>query len=528
MGWNQATRGVSIIGAGLLLLTLSHEAGPGIAAESDGDDRTAELSSPISAGEGRTRSPKADAIDPLRVTRTGLPLHFEPNRGQADSDVRFLTRGGAERLSVNSSGALFTSQRSKVGQDETGWNLRLIDANPQPEISGIDPLSGTSSYLIGNRSDRWLTEIPHFSAVRYADVYPGIDLVYRADGRNLKYELIVAPGADPHVVGVAFDGVEGVEIDEHGELRLHEASGAARQLKLGVVQQVDGAGLAIPAGFVPEGKAGARLWLAAYDPSLPLYLTVHDTPSKPVDDGLFDVEGAGLALAADAAGNVYVAGRVSAWSKLDSGELAESGDVVIMKLGPGGALLNWTEIGGAGDDTPFGVAVDADGFVLVTGRTSSDDWPIAAPLQSSRGGELDAFVLKLDPRGSSLAFSTYLGGAGDDEGHAIALTPEGAPHVAGRTSSPDFPTARAMQGVLRGKTDAFVLSLDVDGGSLTLSTFLGGSGEDDALSLALGAYGSIYVAGRTDAADFPVSDTSAAAATTRFTGCRSTSKVEFG
>jgi len=179
-------------------------------------------------------------------------------------------------------------------------------------------------------------------------------------------------------------------------------------------------------------------------------------------------------------------------------------DAFITNLSPDGSTLVYSSfLGGTGSDQTSGVAVDGAGNAYLTGSTNSTNFPTVAPLQSTPGGGTDAFVAKVNADGSALVFSTYLGGSGDDQGFAIALDTSGNAYVTGSTASANFPTVGPFQNALSGGVDAFVSKLQGDGPALVYSTFLGGSGNDVGTSIAVDSSGNAYVTGQTASADFP-------------------------
>lgn len=162
-------------------------------------------------------------------------------------------------------------------------------------------------------------------------------------------------------------------------------------------------------------------------------------------------------------------------------------------------------LGGTGGDDGYGIAVDAAGSAYVTGATTSLDFPTVNPLQAVKGGDMAAFVAKLTPGGSALVYATYLGGSVAEEGYDIAVDATGNAYVTGFTASPDFPTVRALQATLGGGgAGAFVTKLSPDGSVLMYSTYLGGSGDDFAIRIAVDAAGDACVTGSTSSLDFPV------------------------
>lgn len=218
-------------------------------------------------------------------------------------------------------------------------------------------------------------------------------------------------------------------------------------------------------------------------------------------------------IAVDSTGSAYVIGRTSSADfPTTEGALQRtfgggSLDVFILKLDPSGSVVYSTLLGGQGLDRYGGITVDHAGNAYVTGWTDSDDFPISNPVQRTNAGGFDAFVAKLDPTGSSLIYSTYLGGEDEDRGGAIAVGSDGSTYVMGATQSEDFPTANPYQPHFGGGAgDAFIAKLDPTGSSLVYSTYLGGSGREDMIyhhAIAVDAAGSVYVAGNTESSDFP-------------------------
>jgi len=180
-------------------------------------------------------------------------------------------------------------------------------------------------------------------------------------------------------------------------------------------------------------------------------------------------------------------------------------DAFLTKLSPdGSSRLFSTYLGGSGDDEASRIVLDSSGNAFLTGITTSTNFPTKNSLSSTNSGFEDAFVVKLDPTGTNLIYSTYLGGVSNDEGWSIAVDTNGSAYVVGLTSSADFPTTHAFQSTLAGFNDAFVAKLDATGTSLTYSTYLGGSGTDNGYAIALDSAGNAYVAGTTASPDFPV------------------------
>ena len=452
-----------------------------------------------------------------------LPLHFEANRGQTHRDVRFLARGAGYSLFLTPTEAVLTlikpeplaRKRAARGSSRprgpvTGVVLRmtLAGANPDPRVTGLEELPGKANYFIGNDTAKWRTDVPTYAKVHYQEVYPGIDLVYYGKQRELEYDFVVRPGADPSAIALRLTGADKVEVDVQGDLVLHTAAGPIRQQKPFIYQEVGGVRKEIPGGYVLKGEQHVGFKVAAHDARRPLVI-------DPILSYSTYLGGSGEdrshAIAVDAAGNAYVTG-VTLWPDFPTtaGAFQTSFGggfhAFVTKLNPtGSALVYSTYLGGNGAEESYAIAVDAAGNAYVTGRTVSPDFPTTAgAFQTTYGDGQDAFVTQLDAAGSTLVYSTYLGGDRYDEGNAIAVDPAGNAYVSGLTQSFNFPTtAGAFQTRGVGGSNAFVAKLDPAGSALVYCTYLGGSGGTGGGSLAVDASGNVYMEGGTDSIDFP-------------------------
>ena len=351
---------------------------------------------------------------------TKLPLNFEPNHGQINSRVNFLSRGSGYSLFLTSTEAVLVLPRAESIQntkdEQAVLRMQLIGSNPEPHVIGLDELSGRSNYLTGNDPRKWHTDVPTYARVKYQDVYPGVDLIFYGNQRRLEYDFIVSPGADSEGITVSFSGADGLEVNAQGDLVLRIGDAQIHQQKPTVYQEADGTRQAIAGGYVLKGNQ-VGFQLASFDATRPLVI-----------DPVFS-----------------------------------------------------TYWGGTGIDRGLGIAVDSSGNAYVTGYTLSTNFPTVNALKEAPAPDnTDAFVVKLDAAGSALVYSTYLGGRGLDEGHSIAADAAGHAYVTGSTvGSEDFPTVNAFQEVpASGDFDAFVAKLSPTGSALVYSTFLGGSGSE--------------------------------------------------
>lgn len=448
-------------------------------------------------GSGPTRAKTYDS----------LPLSFEANQGQAARDVMYLSRGQGYTLFLTGTEAVLRLAAEKPRSGAV-VRMKLEGAAAKPRVEGLGPLPGRSHYFIGADPAGWHTNIPNFARIRYRDVYPGVDLVYYGNQRRLEYDFVVAPGADFHVVQLAFEGSIGrLSLDPAGNLFVRAAAGRELCLHKPVIyQQAGDTRRTVQGRYVLKGNRRVALKIAAYDTTRPLIIDPVLTYSTYLGAGYLD--GAN-AIAADGAGNVYVTGWTSSTSfpvTAAAAQPASGGmvDAFVTKINPGGtAILYSTYFGGSADDYGRGIALDPAGNIYVTGSTSSNNFPAKNSLQPFGGG-VDGFVVKLNPTGS-LNYSTLLGGSGNDEARGVAADSAGNVYVAGVTSSANFPiTPGAFQTTLAGSSDAFVTKLNPDGTGKAYSTYLGGSNLDEANGIAVDRSGNAWVTGSTWSSNFPV------------------------
>ncbi|MFN7926126.1 MAG: SBBP repeat-containing protein [Bryobacteraceae bacterium] len=412
-----------------------------------------------------------------------IPSYFEPNRGQAAAEARFVARGKGVAVLLGERETVLAPHASKPVK------MRLEGSRPAA-LEGLEKQPGVSNYYRGNDPARWLTAVPHYARVKASGVYEGVDLVYYGGSQGIEYDFVVAPGADPAAIRLAYDGAERIRLDERGDLVLTTSAGELQQHKPRVYQEVAGRRVEVAAKYRLRGSE-ATFELARYDRSRPLVIDPILSYGSYLGETAAD-SGAGIGL--DAAGAVYVGGTARL------GYAPDNGDAFIAKLTPDGKTLVYrTYIGGAGQDLANGFAVQPSGNAFLVGSTVSDDFPVRNALQSARvpATPADGFVVKLDAAGA-ISYSTYLGGDGPDRANAIALDAAGNAFVAGSAYSTTFPGA---PGPTRYQ-DAFVTKISPAGG-LLFTSLVSGVGADEASGIALDATG-IYITGYTYSPDYPV------------------------
>jgi hypothetical protein len=417
---------------------------------------------------------------------------FERNDGQLAAPVRYAADGEGYRLFLTEHEVVFALPGgARVAQ-------RLVGAAPGRTEGEHE--RGRSHYLRGPRS-AWRVDVPRYARVVSRGVYPGIDRVFHADRPRLEYDFVVAPGADPGRIGLAFEGSV-PRLASDGSLVLETAAGTLREpAPIAYQERADGAREPVEVAFRMDGQV-VRLEPGDYDRTRALVIDPVIEYSTYLGGSDWD-ETAGVAT--DAAGNAYVVGGTCSTDFPVQGPvlLATGGcDAFVAKFDPAGGLVYSTYLGGTSYDEAAAIAVDASGQAYVTGLTFSADFPTQGGAQPVYGGGGDAYMTVLDPSGSAIVSSTFLGGSRRDAGWTIAVDGLGLAHVAGQTESTNFPTARALQRRSGGQLDAFVTK--TDGGRLWYSTYLGGSGNEAADGIAVDRAGRAWVAGGTLSPNFPV------------------------
>jgi hypothetical protein len=472
----------------------------------------------------------------------GWPLFFEAGPVPSNGPASFLARAPNYQFVIAPDEVNFVFRKPQlappnrsVQRDESiairGGPPRFVRmsftaANPDASISGAGKLDGKVNYLIGNDPARWRAGVPMFAQVKVEALYPGVDVVYYANHEQLEYDFTIAPKADAAAIALRFEGVDRLSINPQGELVIGLGDAQLRQHRPRIYQIVQGTRKEISGGYQLKDSRTIAFAVGPYDHDLPLIIDPIFSYSTYFGGNRGDT---GLAIKVDNSGSVYLAGETlstqfpfqlptNSFQSSNHGG-SQTGDAFVAKLdSTGSKLIYFTYLGGSGDDGAYDMAVDAAGDAYLTGFTVSPDFPTNNALFGKINGSpdptvqlypLDAFVTELSPDGSSLIYSTYLGGTDKDVGSAIAVDLEGNAYVTGLTYSTNFPVQNALQDSLAGLEDVFVAKLAPGGTNLVYSTYFGGVASDEGEGIAVDANGSAYVAGYTDSSDFPVTPNAA-------------------
>jgi len=455
-----------------------------------------------------TATPVGASAQPANIVHSygQLPLTFELNQGQTDPRVKYLSRGPGYSLFLTPNEAVLSLRPSNRDEHSATAVLRmtLLGANPKTEVSGQNESPGRSNYFIGNDPGKWRTDVPRYARVRYANVYPGVDLIYYGNQRELEYDFVLQPDANPEHIRLRIGGASNVRL-EHGDLQLTSAAGEVRLRSPHIYQNENGIRHEVHGSYIVTGKNEVGFRLGAYDRRRALVI-------DPVLAYSTYLGGSGedrpFAITIDEAGNAYVTGGTSSpeFPILDGVQSTYHGgasDVFVTKIKADGSQLMYsTYLGGSSGENATSIAVDSTG-IYITGDTESSDFPTRNPIQPTIHGH-DAFVTKINASGNDLVYSTYLGGSDWETGWGIAVDASGKAHVRGDTRSNDFPVVRAIQPHRRARVfNCFVSEFNADGTELLYSTYWGGSAGEGGVGIGVDAEGNTYIGGYTFSTDFP-------------------------
>ncbi len=479
--------------------------------------------------------PQAAKLNPeqrerIREDMGTLPLAFEANQGQIDPQVKFMARGNGYTVFLTANDTVFALRSSSQAaaarvpraqalagttqpateptpeQARTGAiHMHLVGGNPQSPITAGSKLPGHSNYFIGNDCSQWHANVAQYARISRRDAYPGVNMAFYGVQKQLEFDFIVAPGASPAAIRLGVTGANRIATDPSGNLILASSAGNVLLHKPVAYQKKDGARQPVEARFVLRAKNQVSFELGNYDRGRELVID----PSVSYATYLGGTgEDDGNAIAVDGSGNAYITGQTASMNfptttGVFQGSNAGGFDVFVTKISADGKTLDYsTYVGGSGADSGNAIALDASGDAFVAGGTTSmTNFPFTtgAYQKAFGGGNVDGFVFELASSGGSLTYSTFLGGSGSDVALGIALDSSGNAYVVGSTTSTNFP----MHNPLASETGGgFVTELNSSGSTLVYSTYLGASPVDFAAAVAVDAAGNAYVTGGTESPTF--------------------------
>ncbi|HXH51331.1 MAG TPA: SBBP repeat-containing protein [Terriglobia bacterium] len=459
-----------------------------------------------------------------RVREERIPLSFEPNQGQTDSRVSFMARGFGYALFLTPHEAVL-KLKAPAGKQTPIVRMKLEGSSPEGRrLAGLDELPGRSNYLLGRDASKWHTGIPTYGKVIEREVYPGINLVYYGRQRQLEYDFVTAPGADVNAIRLQVDGARKLSLDSEGNLVLDVPGGELSFLKPVAYQQIGSGRRPVEAGYVVVGENEVAFRVGQYDRAKPLVIDPILAYSTYL--GGTNIDGANAIAVLSSDGTAFVTGGTFSTDFPTEHPLQPNAggsndfptDAFVAKLSAdGGTVLYSTYLGGSREDEGNGIAVDSLGAAYVTGTTISDDFPVTpgsfdpnCPPDGQCGKSVytnglinsAGFLSKLNPAGSGLVYSTYLGGTGNTRGQAVGVDNDQNAYVTGSTQAADFPFIVPQCLTFTPPQNAFLLKLDSTGSTALYSGTIGGSVQDNGLGIALDGSGNTSITGITYSPDF--------------------------
>jgi hypothetical protein len=439
-----------------------------------------------------------------RVEHGGIPLFFVQMEGSRQVDADFVLRNDSMTVEFRTREVVY--HFDVPGAREV--RVHYLGAHAV-HAEGLEPLTGKVNFLVGSDPSAWRRNATAYASIGFRETWTGIDVDYSLAGGRLKTEFEIAPGADAQVVRWRIDGADAIRLERGGELVVSAGTEELREDAPQVFQQDRLTGEL-------RGVKGAFRILS--DGTLGIEVGEYDHANRLIFDPVIGFstyiggsgQSAATAVAEDSEGDAVIAGYTTSLDILPGaaslGEPQRTVAFIAKVAAAGNQLIFCTYLGGSIDDRAYALALDRWNNIYVAGATSSRNFPAVNAVQPHLNGGEDAFAAELNPAGTALIFSTYLGGSGTDQAYGIGLNRQGNVFVTGDTQSTDFPTVKPFQAESGGGQDAFLVKLGVSGSGILYSSYLGGNGDDHAAALAVDSTGAVVVTGSTFSSNFPVVD----------------------
>jgi hypothetical protein len=489
-----------------------------------------------------------------------IPVFFESNQGQFDRRVRFMTRGettlfltATEAVYLlrnpksqvpsllefqisdfklkNKNESEISGLKSEIGAEQLIKNksqkavalyMTLAGANQNAEFVPSEEAEHRTNYFRGADASRWQTDVPNYRRVSVENIYDGIDMIWQGKTNGeIQYDFVVAPNSDLNQIEWQIEGAKNVSIDNDGDLIIETEAGVMRQRKPLTYQEANDFRTEIESGFVikenPQSANGNRqsfhigFGIGEYDHSKSI--TIDPTMlvgSLPYSTFLGDSNiDQSNAIAVDTAGNAYITGFTQSINFPTTPGTFDTTfnttfDTFVTKFNPTGTSLLYSTFLGGDASEGTGIAVDASGNAFVTGRALDNFSTTVGAFDTTQNGNFDVFVTKLNSGGSALLYSTYLGGSSIDNGFGIAIDSSGNAYMTGIAVSGNYPTTPgAFDTTFNTNNDVVVSKLNAAGSALVYSTYIGGINVDQAQGIAVDSAGNAFITGFTQSNNYP-------------------------
>lgn len=468
------------------------------------------------------------------VSHEAPPTPFVENQGQWTGNFRYKAEVGPLALFMENdrlTWSLLQPDFSEVLHEAShhsdpapvlrghAWRVSFVGGS-STRFEAMHKAAHGTNYFVGSDRLRWRSEVGSYGEVQQRGIWPGVDLRMYMDHGHFKYDLVLAKGADAALIGLRYDGLDGIRLDEEGRLVLSTSVGEVVEAAP-VAWYGDAPEQRVQCRYVlKDGVLGFELIGAdasrpiVIDPTLIASTLSGSTSTNYGHCATYDSEG-NIYTGAISFGQGYPTGTGSFQSAFGGGGT----DIAVSKLSPDGSTLIYaTYVGGSSGEYPHSLMVDNDFNLWIYGTTNSSNYPVTPGVVGPTiGGSVDIIVTKVGPTGATLVGSTFIGGGADDGRNGlvgggyeqyrgeIVVDNAGNAYVASCTESGNFPVSTdAFQPSSAGGQDGVVFSLDPTLTQLRFSTHLGGSGDDMAYGLKVRQDGVVVVSGGTGSANFPV------------------------
>lgn len=461
----------------------------------------------------------SDSVNPLSKNITSqipvekanygiLPLYFIKNEGQKDGRVHYYAQTKKYVLWAVDDTLVFdsirgTQQNNIPERDVT--SITFPNANKNIIITDEGKSEYKVNYINGNNPAAWRTDVPTSESIIYKNIFDNIDLRIYGNESKIEYDWIVKPGGGANEIRFKYNSIKNISISPDGGLTVSTKFGEILHKKPEAWQIINGRKIPVAVEFKQYAENSFGFKTSEYNKKYELIIDPLIIPYSTYVGGT-NVD-YGYAIAVDSSGSAYITGYTSSsdYPIQNAYQWWRTGsEAFVTKFSPSGtSLIYSTFIGGSGTDRGNAIALDSSNNAYITGYTTSSNFPTVNPYDNTYSAGNDVFISKLSSTGNALVYSTYVGDSGSDIGYGIAVDSLNRAYVVGNTASTAFPTANAYDASQNGGTDAFVLRLSGSGSSLEYSTFLGSASTDEAYSVAVDSVYSAYVTGRTNGTDFP-------------------------
>ena len=485
---------------------------------------------------------EADEIDGALLNKYEQQLHFIQNKGQWDANDMYRAEGFASTVQIRKDGFML----SVIDQEKLVDSYRLLDEIEEASVKGLPKPTRTVSiaqhawmvkfvgmnpsakvqskfqdkkyynYFIGNDKNKWASNVNSYEEVWYKNVYEKIDArLYAAEDLSLEYDMIVRPGGKVDDIKLAYEGLDGMRINQEGKLIINTTFGETEYPEPIAYQLVNGKRVSVKCDYTLTKDNVLGFSVGSYFKNLPLIIDpIALRWAVYVSQNATSGSGHNHGIEVDADEKLYVTGRLTATNfptTTGAFQTTASGATThgfVSKMDPpngvngAGSFIWSTYIAGSGNDNPYSIKLDAARNVYIVGVTGSTNFPTTSGAYdvTHNGGD-DAFLTKISNDGTYLIYSTFIGGSGADNANFLYVTPSNEVYVAGLTPSSNFPTTTgAHQTTYGGGTDAFLCKFNTTGNTLLYSTFYGGSGNDQFLCLRPDGTNNLVAIGRTTSA----------------------------